>query len=59
MQEKVKAAPTVLYPESDGKPMAETESHRDIMIDFIQMLKHHFRHVNDAYVSGNLLMYYE
>ena len=59
MQEKVKAAPTVLYPESDGKPMAETESHRDIMIDFIQMLKHHFRNVNDAYVSGNLLMYYE
>ncbi len=35
MQEKVKAAPTVLYPESDGKPMAETESHGDIMIDFI------------------------
>ena len=59
MQEKVKAAPTVLYPESDGKPMAETESHRDVMIDFIQMLKHHFRNVNDAYVSGNLLMYYE
>ena len=59
MQEKIKAAPTVIYPESDGKPMAETEYHRDIMIDFIQMLKHHFRDVNDAYVSGNLMMYYE
>lgn len=59
MQEKVKAAPTVIYPESDGKPMAETESHWDIMIDFIQMLKYHFRNVTDAYVSGNLLMYYE
>ena len=59
MQEKIKAAPTVVYPESDGKPMAETEYHRDIMIDFIQMLKHHFRDVNDAYVSGNLMMYYE
>ena len=59
MQEKVKAAPTVVYPESDGKPMAETEYHRDLMIDFIQMLKHYFRDVNDAYVSGNLLMYYE
>ena len=59
MQEKIKAAPTVIYPESDGKPMAETEYHRDIMIDFIQMLKHHFRNVSDAYVSGNLMMYYE
>lgn len=59
MQDKIKAAPTVVYPESDGKPMAETEYHRDIMIDFIQMLKHYFRAVDDAYVSGNLLMYYE
>lgn len=59
MQEKIKAAPTVVYPESDGKPMAETEYHRDIMIDFIQMLKHYFRNTNDVHVSGNLLMYYE
>ena len=59
MQDKIKAAPTVVYPESDGKPMAETEYHRDIMIDFIQMLKHYFRDVNDVHVSGNLLMYYE
>ena len=59
MQEKVRAAPTVIYPESDGKPMAETEYHRDIMIDFIQMLKRYFRNVNDVHVSGNLLMYYE
>lgn len=59
MQEKIRAAPTVVYPESDGKPMAETEYHRDIMIDFIQMLKHYFRNVNDVHVSGNLLMYYE
>ena len=29
------------------------------MINFIQMLKHHFRDVDDVYVSGNLLMYYE
>ena len=59
MQNKIKAAPTVVYPESDGKPMAETEYHRDIMIDFIQMLKHYFRNTNDVHVSGNLLMYYE
>ena len=59
MRKKIKAAPTVIYPESDGKPMAETEYYRDIMIDFIQMLKRYFRNVNDVHVSGNLLMYYE
>ena len=59
MPEEIRAAPTVVYPESDGKPMAETEYYRDIMIDFIQMLKHYFRNVNDVHVSGNLLMYYE
>ena len=59
MQDKIKAAPTVVYPESDGKLFAETEYHRDIMIDFIQMLKHYFRDVDDVHVSGNLLMYYE
>ncbi len=59
MQERVKAAPTVVYPESDGKPMAETDVHRNLMIDFIQMLKRHFSDSNDTYVSGNLLMYYE
>ena len=29
------------------------------MVDFIQMLEHHFRETNDVYVSGNLLIYYE
>ncbi len=59
MQKKIQSAPTIFYPESDGKPMAETDKHRDLMIDFIQMLKHHYRNENDVYVSGNLLMYYE
>lgn len=58
MKQKIQSAPTIFYPESDGKPMAETDKHRDLMVDFIQMLQQHFR---DAlvYVSGNLLMYYE
>ena len=59
MQKKIQSAPTIFYPESDGKPMAETDKHRDLMIDFIQMLKHYYRNENDVYVSGNLLMYYE
>ena len=42
MQNKIQSAPTIFYPESDGKPMAETEIHRDLMIDFIQILKDYF-----------------
>ena len=59
MQKQIKAAPTIIYPESDGKPMAETDRHRKLMMDFIFMLENHFEDVNDVYVSGNLLMYYE
>ena len=59
MQQKIHSAPTLVYPSSDGKPMAETDKHRKLMMDFIQMLEYHFRDANDVYVSGNLLMYYE
>ena len=59
MQKKIHAAPTIVYPESDGKPMAETDTHRDLMVDFTLMLRHHFRNENNVYVSGNLFMYYE
>jgi Uma2 family endonuclease len=48
----------VYYPESDGKPMAETDLHRDLMVDLIQAAKYHFRDRPDVYVSGNLLMYF-
>ena len=46
------------YPTADGKPMAETEAHRDDMVDLIETLKHRFAAVDDFYVSGNLLLYY-
>jgi Uma2 family endonuclease len=59
MQKKILSAPTIVYPESDGKPMAETEAHRDLMIDFILMLKHHYQNNDDVCVSGNMLMYYK
>src|SRR4029077_21259576 len=47
------------YPTSDGRLMAETEDHRDLMIDLIRTLKMHRRTARRCYVSGNLLMYYE
>ncbi len=46
-----------IYPESDGKPMAETDVHRDWMICLIDLLKHFFAGQR-VYVSGNLLVYY-
>lgn len=59
MQKTIKSAPTILYPESDGKPMAETDTHRDLITDCIQTLEWHYREEPDVYVSGNLLVYYE
>ena len=59
MQREIPSAPTLVYPSSDGKPMAETDNHRKLMMDFIQMLEHHLREMDDVYVSGNLLIYYE
>ena len=59
---KIRSLPTertVIYPETDGKPMAETDIHRKLMTDFIEMLSNHFRSRPDVYVSGNLLLYYE
>ena len=46
------------YPESDGKPMAETDLHRDWMTRLIEMLSTHFAKQR-VYVSGNLFIYYE
>jgi Uma2 family endonuclease len=47
----------VVYPESDGKPMGETDDHRNEMIRHIQMLEDYY-HGQNVYVSGDLLVYY-
>ena len=49
----------VILPESDGQPMAETDTHRDEMVDLIEALKEWFRTEAQVYVSGNLLVYYD
>jgi hypothetical protein len=46
----------VYYPESDGKPMGETDDHRDAMVRHIELLQHYYRG-QDVYVSGDLLVY--
>src|SRR6187401_2216682 len=47
------------YPTSDGKPMAETDLHRDLMAALIESLRWWFRDQPKVYVSGNLLVFYE
>ena len=48
----------VEYPDSDGQPMAETDIHRDEMLDLIKALQRRYQDVPDVYVSGNLFLYY-
>jgi Uma2 family endonuclease len=46
------------YPTSDGRPMAETDWHRDLMSELIATLKTRYAKARRVYVSGNLLLYY-
>jgi Uma2 family endonuclease len=47
-----------LYPTSDGRPMAETDWHRILMVQLIQTLEARYVTQSDVYVSGNLLVFY-
>ncbi|MXV74882.1 Uma2 family endonuclease [Candidatus Poribacteria bacterium] len=46
-----------LYPESDGKPMAETDMHAVAIIDLRQRFDGFFADNLDTYISGTLMMY--
>jgi Uma2 family endonuclease len=46
------------YPESDGRPLGETDWHRQEIVDLIHALQERYEDVPDIYVSGNLLLYY-
>jgi Uma2 family endonuclease len=47
------------YPTSDGRPMAETDTHRALMVDTIGILDDYYAAEPMVYVSGNLLVFYE
>ena len=59
MKKRIGSAPTLVYPESDGEPMAETPRHQQVMIDCMDILRSHFRRFADVYIAGNMLLYYE
>ena len=46
-----------LYPESDGKPMAETDMHAVAIINLRQRFDGFFAENPDTYVSGTIMMY--
>jgi Uma2 family endonuclease len=47
------------YPTTDFRPMAETDWHRDLMVEVIETLKARYAADPDVYVTGNLLLFYE
>jgi Uma2 family endonuclease len=49
----------IYYPETDGKPMAETDVHIDVLIYLREALRDYFRDNPRVYVAGNMLFYYE
>ncbi|MCZ0943475.1 MAG: Uma2 family endonuclease [Gammaproteobacteria bacterium] len=49
----------VEYPESDGKPMAETPIHWHATVDFTHPLMDRYAARRDAYVGSDMLMYWE
>jgi Uma2 family endonuclease len=48
----------IIYPESDGQPMAESDLHREEMVDLIAGLQRRYRETPDVYVAGNLFFYF-
>ena len=48
-----------IYPESDGKPLAETERHLRQIIRTLDLLETHFADIPDVYIWSNMMMYYE
>lgn len=55
--DSVNSVKQVHYPESDGKPMAESDVHRKELARQIEMLEDYYRG-QDVYISGDLLVYY-
>jgi Uma2 family endonuclease len=49
----------VVYPDGDGKPMAETPIHVLVMLALIGTLRQYFLRRSDVYVIGNIFLYYE
>ncbi|QQE63411.1 hypothetical protein GFS31_00760 [Leptolyngbya sp. BL0902] len=52
------AAP-IIYPDTDGQPMTESDATRDYLLYCVEVLQLYFKGRPNVYVSGNLFIYYE
>ena len=52
------APETEYLPESDGTPMAETDVHRNQMIDLLDCLEEYYHADPRVYVTGNIFLYF-
>lgn len=50
---------TIVYPDTDGRPVAESDFQREPLLYAVSALRHWYRAREDVYVSGNILLYYE
>ena len=51
--------PDPLYPDSDGKPLGETQDHILAIIELYMTLERHFKNQQDIHVAADLFLYYE
>jgi len=49
----------IIYPDSDGEPMGETEFHVIATLHLYDSLRHFFRNNPDVYVIADMFLYYE
>lgn len=59
VQQSDGVSPAIVYPETDGQPMTESDATRTYMIYCIAALRAFFQGQPQIYVSGNLFIYYE
>ena len=59
MEKRIGSAPTLVYPESDGEPMAESGRHVRLLLDMIDAIDRYFQDTPDIHVCGNMFIYYE
>jgi len=52
-------ADEIVYPDSDGRPMAESDFQLTPLIYALDALKAYFQSHEDVYVAGNMFLYYE
>jgi Uma2 family endonuclease len=52
-------ADEIVYPDSDGRPVAESDFQLVPLIYALDALKAHFQNRPDVYVAGNMFLYYE